>query len=103
MRLKKKKGHDSVLNVIYYNNCIDFWYPYKIKAINKVRLNEIHSKVSTCKLCLVHLLLRMVKRRGCFIITAFQLWFRICQQEGQKFLKLNSTYQVLIYADDVHV
>jgi len=54
------KAYDSVLNVIYYNNRIDFWYPYKINSVDKVCLNETYSKVSTCKTCLVHLLLRMV-------------------------------------------
>ena len=56
MRLGGGGAYDSALKVIYYNNHTDFWYPYKITSVNTVCLNETYSKVSTCILCLVHLL-----------------------------------------------
>jgi hypothetical protein len=36
----------------------------------------------------------------CFITIAFQLWFRMCHQEG---LKLNGTHHFLVCAGDVSI
>jgi hypothetical protein len=92
-------AYDSIKREILYNILIEVGIPVSLGSLIKISLNETYSKV-----CVGRSLSDAVpfqnglKKRECFIATAFQLCFRICRQEG---LQLNASHQLLVHADDV--
>jgi hypothetical protein len=80
-----KKANDSVRREVLYNILIEFGIPRKLVRIIKMFLNETCSRVRIGKNVSEKFTVQNgLKKRRCFITTAFQLYFGICHQEGPR-------------------
>jgi hypothetical protein len=73
-----KKAYDSVRRQVLYNILIEFGVAMEIARLIKVCLNETYNEGRIGKFCLNFPIQNNIKRKRCFIDTAFQLCFRIC-------------------------
>jgi hypothetical protein len=74
-----KKAYDSVRREVLYNILIESGVPMKLVRLIKICLNETYIKVRIGRYLFDTFPIQNgLKKRRCFIATAFQLCFRIC-------------------------
>jgi hypothetical protein len=78
-----KKACDSGRREVLYNILIEFGVPMKLVRLIKMCLTETYSRVSVGKILSLRFpIKKKLKKRRCFIATAFQLCFILCHYEG---------------------
>jgi hypothetical protein len=80
-----RKAYDSVRREVLYKILIEFGVRRKLVRLIKMCLNETYSKIRVGKhLSCAFPIKNGLKEGGCSITIAFQLFFRICHQEGPR-------------------
>jgi hypothetical protein len=100
------KAYDSVRREVLYNILSEFGIPRKLVGLIKMCLNETYSTVSLGKNLSDKFTIQNGLKQGNALsplFFKFALEYAIRRdQEKQEGLKVNTTHQLLAYADDVN-
>jgi hypothetical protein len=85
---------------ILYSILIEYDITVKVVRLIKVCLNKTCSKICIVKYVRCISYSEWSETRRCSVPIVFQVWFKICHQEG---MKLNVTHQLPVHADSVDI